>query len=884
MSTPVDRLASALAGRYRLERELGQGGMATVWLAHDLKHARDVAIKVLHPELAAMLGGERFLTEIRTTANLQHPHILPLFDSGEADGLLYYVMPYVEGETLRKRLEREHQLPIEDAVRIAAETASALEYAHKRGIVHRDIKPENILLQDGRPLVADFGIALAVQQAGGARLTQTGMSLGTPQYMAPEQAMGDRGVDTRADVYALGAVAYEMLAGEAPFTGPTAQAIVAKVMTERPRPLGEVRDTVSPAIEATVHRALQKLPADRWQGAGEFASALQSALAAPQATGTRTVAMPSISRGRSRWVLPAALGALAALAAFVAGRVTRSTTPSEAVPSWLSILAPNVGGSGGPALNRQIAISPDGSTILFVSVGPDGVNRLMRQRLDDPEPVVITGTTSMSNPRFAPDGRTMLAFAPALSQTVRLPREGGTPQSLDTPSLTGDADWDGQDLVWFSFEEPVIYRLGPGDSLRQERLEVVRDVALQQLLDGRRALAVPKPLGQAAGNLLLVDLDAGSRRTLVEGAVVEARYGSGVLAWVLADGSLIAAPFDERRGELSGPPTMLAAGVSVTGTGFAQMGLAANGTLVYIPEEPRSLVFVDRDGSSRPAIAEHRNFHNPVFAPDGRRIAVDFVSSDGRDVWILSLGDGTLSRATFNRDGHDATWSPDGRTIIYSSTRSGVLGTYRTRPGNAAAVDSLFALRELAYSGVWTPDGRTIVTVANAQQGPQSGADIVALTNAGRGPIRPIVATPFTEQYPALSPDGRWLAYASNQSGQLQVYVRPLDGDGDQLQVSQHGASEPIWGPNGHELFYRSFDQSTLEVASLQFAPELAVGERRTLFSIADIVATNPHSNYSISPDGRTFVMVRRSPATRIMVIQNLPALLHQKQGARVTP
>jgi len=357
-----------------------------------------------------------------------------------------------------------------------------------------------------------------------------------------------------------------------------------------------------------------------------------------------------------------------------------------------------------------------------------------------------------------------------------------------------------------------------------------------------------------------------------------------VLAWVLADGSLVAAPFDERRGELSGPPTMLAAGVSVTGTGFAQLGLAANGTLVYIPEEPRSLVFVDRDGSSRPAIAEHRNFHNPVFAPDGRRIAVDFVSSDGRDVWILSLGDGTLSRATFNRDGHDATWSPDGRTIIFSSARSGVLGTYRTRPGNAGTVDSLFALRELAYSGVWTPDGQAIVTVANAQQGPQSGADIVALTNGGRGPIRPIVATPFTEQYPALSPDGRWLAYASNQSGQLQVYVRPLDGDGDQLQVSQHGASEPIWGPNGHELFYRSFDQSTLEVAGLQFAPELAVGERRTLFSIADIVATNPHSNYSISPDGRTFVMVRRSPATRIMVIQNLPALLHQKQGARATP
>ena len=311
----IDRLTAALADRYRLERELGAGGMATVYLAHDLKHDRQVAIKVLRPELAAVIGAERFLAEIKTTANLQHPHILPLFDSGVAyvghserseesgrigSEFLYYVMPYIEGETLRKRLERERQLPLDDAVRIAAETASALEYAHKRGIVHRDIKPENILLHDGHPLVADFGIALAVQQAGGSRLTQTGMSLGTPHYMAPEQAMGERAVDARADVYALGAVTYEMLAGEPPFTGPTAQAIVARVMTDRPRPLGEVRDTVSPALEAAVHRALQKLPADRWQGAGEFATALQSALTLPHATDMRTAAMPAAGRTRGR--------------------------------------------------------------------------------------------------------------------------------------------------------------------------------------------------------------------------------------------------------------------------------------------------------------------------------------------------------------------------------------------------------------------------------------------------------------------------------------------------------------------------------------------------------------------------------------------------------
>src|SRR5512141_2155051 len=233
MPTTLEQLSTALADRYRIERELGAGGMATVYLAHDLRHDRKVALKVLRPELSAILGAERFLHEIKTTANLQHPHILPLHDSGEADGLVYYVMPYVEGESLRDRLNREKQLPVEDAVRIAREVADALEYAHQHGIVHRDIKPENILLHGGHAMVADFGIALAASRSdGGSRMTETGMSLGTPHYMAPEQAMGEREITPRADIYALGCVLYEMLAGEPPFMGPTAQAIIARVMTE----------------------------------------------------------------------------------------------------------------------------------------------------------------------------------------------------------------------------------------------------------------------------------------------------------------------------------------------------------------------------------------------------------------------------------------------------------------------------------------------------------------------------------------------------------------------------------------------------------------------------------------------------------------------------
>ncbi len=305
-STPLERLAAALADRYRLERELGEGGMATVYVAHDRKHDRQVALKVLKPELAAALGAERFLEEIRVTANLQHPHILPLYDSGEADGALFYVMPLVRGESLRDRLEREKLLPVAETIRIVRQVAAALDFAHRQGIIHRDIKPENILLQDGEALLADFGIALAVTEAGGGRLTGTGVSIGTLQYMSPEQATGERDLDARSDIYSLGAVAYEMLAGEPPVTGPTGRAMLAKLLTEPPTPLRVVREVVPQALEDALMRALAKAPADRFSSAREFADALLADNA--RDTGTTDPALPAAPR-RKRAIALAVLGA-----------------------------------------------------------------------------------------------------------------------------------------------------------------------------------------------------------------------------------------------------------------------------------------------------------------------------------------------------------------------------------------------------------------------------------------------------------------------------------------------------------------------------------------------------------------------------------------------
>ena len=350
MTPAAERIAAALAGRYRFERELGRGGMATVWLAEDVRHHRRVAIKVLHPELSAVLGPERFLKEIELTAGLQHPHILPLFDSGEADGLLWYVMPYVEGETLRARLERERQLPVADAVRIAREVAEALDYAHRRSVIHRDVKPENILLHEGRALVADFGIALAVRKAGGARITETGLSLGTPQYMSPEQATAERELDARSDVYSLGCVLYEMLAGEPPHTGPTTQAIIAKIITDKPRPVTELREAVPASLALAVHTALAKLPADRFSSAAEFAAVLARPETAAAAHGAGLARRSP--RSRELVFACAAILAVALVAlGWLLGQRTRDALDGRAAPpSRLAIVVPGLGGSGGTAL------------------------------------------------------------------------------------------------------------------------------------------------------------------------------------------------------------------------------------------------------------------------------------------------------------------------------------------------------------------------------------------------------------------------------------------------------------------------------------------------------------------------------------------------------
>src|ERR1051325_1891090 len=532
VTAPTHRLNTALAGRYSIERELGQGGMATVYCAEDLKHGRKVAVKVLKPELAAVLGADRFLQEIATTASLQHPHILPLFDSGTADGSLFYVMPLVQGETLRTKLDRERQLSVEDALETTRMIAAALDYAHRHGVIHRDIKPENILFQDGLPVVADFGIAVAVSTVGGDRLTETCLSLGTPAYMSPEQASGERELDARSDVYALGCLTYEMLTGEPPFTGPTAQAIVAKVMTAEPVDATSLRKTIPPHLADAVHTALQKLPADRFASAAELGAALEGKTTGTRATGHRGVARSPLSPRSRPAVLSA--GALLALLGLAAGWVLRGGRAPRASASPVEFtIRLGDGGRDRP----YIAISADGRRILQAVQDSTGTDHVAMRELGSTAVTTIAGTGGARDPVFSPDGN-WIAFIKN-GGVYKVPASGGQGALVVDSVNSAGCGWglDGATLM-YTRSNLGLWRVssaGGGTPERLTSLDTVRKEFAhwypQALPGGRAAIFTSYATPLARSRIEAVEFATGRRTVLVEGAVFGRYVASGYLLY-----------------------------------------------------------------------------------------------------------------------------------------------------------------------------------------------------------------------------------------------------------------------------------------------------------------------------------------------------------------
>ena len=866
--TPSDRLAAALADRYRIERELGAGGMAIVYLAQDLKHDRKVALKVLKPELAAVLGAERFVVEIKTTASLQHPHILPLFDSGTADGFLYYVMPFIEGETLRDKLNRETQLGVDEAVRIAREVADALAYAHGKGVIHRDIKPENILIQNGRPMVADFGIALAVSAAAGGRMTETGLSLGTPHYMSPEQATADKEITGRSDVYSLASVLYEMLAGQPPHLGGSAQQIIMKIIAEQPQPVTALRKSVPYNVAAALARALEKLPADRFESAKAFADALAN----PAFVHRSGPAAPDTSFGApSSWNrVTMAMTALAAVLAILLG-VSAASKRNERraeVPLIRFALTDDPTVRIQSAYTRSFAVSPDGRSIVFT--GSDSLGeRLWIRTIDNPRARPIPGTELGANATFSPNGE-WIAFVAGLRELKKVRVTGGDVVPITSfDARTAALSWGANDEIFFEQIGPEagIQRV-PATGGRPE-LAIPFDTAAGEITQ-RRPLVLREVgvvvygsyleyFGEDA-TLVMYRLADGKRVRLGLPGIGPLAMIDDRLVYAREDGTLMAVKLDVDGMRTVGRPVPLEPRVTAFTTGSA-VGLSEAGTLVYRPSDATTVARIDLvDTSGRSARSLPGEFAAQGylrFSPDGGRIATGIGGTglrSGRpdqrpmyDLWVIDVATGEPTRVTSNPVASAPAWSHDGKRLVYVAVVNGKAELWSVAVDGAGA-SRLVELLGNPVSLSVHPDGKSvIVSELNANREgiamlrvwiDGSARAETLLVERRHGGIRPT--------HPRISPDGRFVAYMDYSTS--AVYVRSLEGS-SVLQVSVYGATRNpvVWGRDSRHLYY-NIPLGLIEI-TLETSSTLRVSGRRTIrgFPLSD--------NYDLSPDGKTFAL-----------------------------
>ena len=788
-------LAAGLASRYRIDREIGRGGMATVYLARDLRHDRPVALKVLNPELAAVLGAERFLSEIRVTANLQHPNLLPLFDSGEVDGLLFYVMPYVEGESLRARIDREKQLPIDEAVHIAAAVAGALDHAHRHGVIHRDLKPENILLNDGQPLVADFGIALAVSNAGGARVTATGLSLGTPQYMSPEQATGDRNIDGRTDIYSLGAVAYEMLTGEPPHSGTTAQAIIARLMTEAPRPVSAARKAVPPHVESAILCALEKLPADRFTHARDFADALQGKHVVPlPATAATATARPVRGRLQSP-VVAWSIAALALIAATTLIFRDRTNRRTDSRLSLSTITEPGSGNRQRIAVEQGFALSPDGSRVAYV-VEKSGVYSLWVRALDTLSGIELPATDGARLPFWSPDG-TRLGYFAGFNLHVRTLATGDDRTLCPAPFAEGGS-WGADDIIVYAPE-----LRGPIHAVKADGGEcsAITTLAGNQL-DHRRPTFLPDGrhfiYGSGSGSAVFVSDPRTKEQRLVRPDLHYATFANGYLLYV-KDRSLFAQPFDADELTITGEPRRILDGV---GTDLGGRPLvAANATTLLVATVPSSANTIRRvsippvgSAESTVVIDAPVDVRGLALSHDGNMLAVGTPTA----LYIYDTERGTRSRvsADTNPQFGLVAWSRDDSLLAYNHVGGSDLGIRLVDVRRDTAWSLLPSPQNFTGPLDWSPDGATLLFATAGA----SGTNSISLMNVATRTVRPLVQKTAAFSGASLSPDGRWLAYGSAESGPQEIYILPVASHGPTFPVTRDGGISPQW--RGNEIFY----------------------------------------------------------------------------------
>ena len=846
---------------YEIVANLGAGGMGEVYRARDAKLGRDVALKILP---AAFAGDAdrlaRFEREARALAALNHPNIAHVYDSGTSGTTSYLVMELVAGDDLSALVARG-PVPVADALAIATQIVDALEAAHDAGIVHRDLKPANIKVRpDGTVKVLDFGLAKAVQHASASGLhdladsptitspaaTLHGVILGTAAYMSPEQARGSP-VDRRSDIWAFGAVLYEMLTGRRAFDRVNVTDVLGAIVHLDPD-WNALPADVPPSIRALLQGCLQK---DRARRVADISTARFVIGTAPSLA-QPPIALPGPGR---RWSIGLAVST--ALLALLSGALLWALVRSEPAAVARYTVTPAEDQQVVQATGVDIALSPDGSWMIYVGAAPGGGTRLLRRDLDDLDAVALPGSEGARAPVVSPDGRSVAFVANGAIRT--LPIEGGPPFTVVTAG--GEPAWSDDGMIYYG-RGNLTYRVSAQGG---EPIAVTTPVAnvIQKtpdaLPDGRGLLLTLFQGTPAQARIGVVGPGGGPARDILAGTM--ARYAAtGHIVYATANGALLAAPFDVRRLEVTGPSVPVVEGVAVDNSGTSQFAVSRSGALLYATGAgfESELVWVTRAGVVTAVDSTWKlAIGSPRLSPDGTRLAVVVQGLESRDIWVTQLDQGQRLRLTLDGDRNDyPAWSPDGRSVTFASDRVSASFDLWTKRSDGSGEPVLELDEEWAIAeSLWSPDGawfvhRTSTNVAGA-------GDILGRRKDRDTRPVPIVASRFTEMAPAISPNGRWMAYSSFESGRSEVVVVPFPNASDsKWPVSVGGGSEPLWSRDGRELFYRS-GKGELVSVRVETRAEFSIGATTVLFPDQDYVRLSAHRQYDVTADGQRFIMVR---------------------------
>jgi eukaryotic-like serine/threonine-protein kinase len=859
-------------GPYAITAGIGAGGMGEVYKATDTRLDRTVAVKVLPEHVASDAElKQRFEREAKTLAALSHPYICPVFDVGTQNGIAFLVMEYLEGETLEQRLKKG-ALPLDHALQIGIQVADALATAHRAGIVHRDLKPGNIMLTKSGAKLLDFGLAkssapvvagnLSMLPTTPPNLTAQGAILGTFQYMAPEQLEG-READARTDIFAFGAVVYEMMTGKKAFEGKSQASLISSIMRFQPAPISSIQSMSPAGLDRVVDICLAKDPDDRWQSAHNLASELRWIQEAGSSAGlgaVRTKQWTPLSP-RIAWAV-AGLFLLTSLALTFAS--FRGSAPNRTRPVRLQIVAPP-----NTAFADSVAVSPDGNWLAFTATHPDGNSSLWIRSLDSLVARSLPGTEGARRPFWSPDSRALGFFAGGKLKRTEL--SAGTPQILAEASLDprgGTWGPDGTIVFAPAFQGSLLRIAATGgtvsaamalDSSRKEQTHRWPSF----LPDGRHFLYyASRGGGEEPGEIFIGSLDQQPPRRVVESSSLAMFAAPGYLLFVRGT-TLLAQPFDVDRLQLKGRPVAIADQLPRPGStaGLRTFSVSSSGVLAYHAGAgtQTQLAWLDRAGRELGVIGSPAEHYAPRLTPDGTRLAVERLDPDSTnsDIWLMDLARSIASRFTFDpADDTLSVWSPDGTRLFFSSSREGVTQLYQAlsdRPGSE---------EPLLRSGAWkapddvSPDGQFLIYETID---PKGEGDLWLLPLSGDRRPQPFEVTPFSEWGAQFSPDGRWIAYVSNASGRAEIFVQAFPGPGGKRQVSSEGGTMPRWRNDGRELFYLGAD-GRLMAAEVRLSPSFESRVPTALFKVS--LLESPDRQYDVSPDGTRILVNRVSKET----------------------